>query len=631
MMKTALSSQYQYNAETNTWARPGQSASFGYSDGDQTENHIFRVIRGAKDKSVTSGELQDAIRDWATLYHLSSERANVLRPIADRLEGPILEIGSGCGAISRFLGEQGFDVVAVEGSPRRAAIGAARCQDLPNVNFVADPFQNFDIGQKFKTITLIGVLEYARMFYDRSSIEDPIDMMLKKVTSLLEPDGVLVIAIENQIGLKYFAGFPEDHIGQPMAGIESRYTATSAVTFGKKELGERMANVGLDKHEWWYPFPDYKLPVSVLSDEALKDEVPADFTSMISGACATDKQAPRLPYFSMDFAWKAIVRNNLVDELANSFVLMASAKDIAKPTAIGFHYGGPRDPAFKKTVEFGKEESGYYVERRKTYPDAVAKSSEARHFKLALGREPLYAGLTWREELRYIMMKDGWTADETGVWVKVWWDAFKKQVSNGDASARIEHRTLVSGVHLDASPRNLLVAADGSTNFIDQEWCREGEVEAGYILFRSLYDAILGVSSCGNPAADTPREVGALLLSMARYLGLSMNEDDVMRYFAEEYRFQSAVHGKQISGNLAVLGKKLPPRITPVSMMMQLERALKTRDEELKQIAEATDQMRTKVSEFNRSLEAKLGEAHRQLREKDEQIATLLGQRSGAA
>ena len=38
--------------------------------------------------------------------------------------------------------------------------------------------------------------------------------MLQRVRSLLKPEGKLIVAIENQLGLKYFAGAPEDHLGQ---------------------------------------------------------------------------------------------------------------------------------------------------------------------------------------------------------------------------------------------------------------------------------------------------------------------------------------------------------------------------------------------------------------------------------
>ena len=51
-----------------------------YSDGDRTENRLMSVVRSAKDRSVFSRELRDAMKDWPSTYHLSPARANLLRP-----------------------------------------------------------------------------------------------------------------------------------------------------------------------------------------------------------------------------------------------------------------------------------------------------------------------------------------------------------------------------------------------------------------------------------------------------------------------------------------------------------------------------------------------------------------------
>src|SRR5690606_29772373 len=130
---------------------------FAYSDGDEVENKLYRVITSAADVSVGSEDLSGHIVDWASLYHLSPERANLLRPISANLKGKrVLELGSGCGAISRFLGEVGCDLTCVEGSHRRAAITAARCRGLQNVKIYNDNFQEFESEQLFDVVTLIG-------------------------------------------------------------------------------------------------------------------------------------------------------------------------------------------------------------------------------------------------------------------------------------------------------------------------------------------------------------------------------------------------------------------------------------------------------------------------------------------
>lgn len=631
-MNAAFTSKYHHDAERNVWFPTGASERFGYSDGDEVENRIHRIIREASDKSVGSPELASHISDWPSLYHLSPDRANVLRPVIERLEGPVLEIGSGCGAITRFLGESGLQVTAVEGSPRRAAIGAERCRDLPNVTVVADTFQNFDIGQKFKTITLIGVLEYARVFYGRSTERDPIDMMLERVASLLAPDGVLVIAIENQIGLKYFAGFSEDHLGQPMIGIEGRYTPATAVTFGRKELGERIAMAGLGHHEWWYPFPDYKMPVSVLSDAALEDGVPADFTNLIAAACGTDKQRPRVQNFSMNFAWQPIVKNGLIGDLSNSFIVMASPRPIEAAQAFGFHYGSSRDAAFRKLVEFGQDEDGFYVERRRTVPDAQPKIPGDGEIGLRLGREPMIDGKVWRDELQYILNRDGWQVSHVADWMRVWWDALANEARKSQPIERLELATIVPGELLDATPRNMLIDKNGHIRFIDLEWQAEQDLDAGYLFFRAMLDGLFGAGFCAQQAAGTPRDIASLTLTVAHHLGLKMTAEDLTRYLKRESLFQSIATGTPQEMTVALLGRQLPGRALPHQLIGHLEQLVKTRDGEIAQVAAATQQMQQKVHELTQSLENQLAEAHHRLQLQDKLIQELQGnQQAGLA
>ena len=177
--------------------------------------------------------------DWPSEYHLSADRANLLRPFEEALRGSeILEMGCGCGAITRYLGETAEFVIGVEGSRRRAEIAAERCRDLSNVAVVNEQLQSIPIHHKFDVVTLIGVLEYSRLYINDT---DPIGHVLAKALSYLKDDGFLILAIENQVGLKYFAGAPEDHGMGVMAGINDTYADKTPVTFGRWELEARPA------------------------------------------------------------------------------------------------------------------------------------------------------------------------------------------------------------------------------------------------------------------------------------------------------------------------------------------------------------------------------------------------------
>ncbi|TFG76391.1 MAG: hypothetical protein E4H26_04605, partial [Flavobacteriales bacterium] len=78
-----------------------------YSDGEKNEQYIYDSLKNAKDTSIVSMELFNRIRDWSSEYHFTTYRANILRTLNIKKEHKILEIGAGCGAITRYLGETG--------------------------------------------------------------------------------------------------------------------------------------------------------------------------------------------------------------------------------------------------------------------------------------------------------------------------------------------------------------------------------------------------------------------------------------------------------------------------------------------------------------------------------------------
>lgn len=146
--------------------------------------------------------------------------------------------------------------------------------------------------------------------------------MLESVKSLLKPEGKLILAIENQLGLKYFAGAPEDHLGQPMYGIEARYLNHEPQTYGRKVLSEKLLKAGFDNLEFMAPFPDYKFPVSIVTEKGLSCEY-FDSSALARNSVKRDPQLPHVLSFSPELVWPSLVENGISLDLANSFLVVA--------------------------------------------------------------------------------------------------------------------------------------------------------------------------------------------------------------------------------------------------------------------------------------------------------------------
>jgi 2-polyprenyl-3-methyl-5-hydroxy-6-metoxy-1,4-benzoquinol methylase len=293
--------------------------------GKPDERFVATAIRDAADPSSGSAELARSIHDWRSMYHLSPRRSGVLVPAIESMKkGPILEVGAGLGAITRRLGETGESVYAIEMSAFRADVCASRCRDLENVTVIHDEFAAFDPGPVFQTVVMVGVLEYARAVSTQPSRADPVQQMLEHVMSMLAPSGELILAIENQMGLKYFAGYREDHLLSPMTGVEDRYTTDGPVTFGGTELRQRLNTAGFEAQHWYYPFPDFKFAQLVIDEAAAVDEPWEELATLIADAVKEDPQRPDSPSFDVGRAWQVTARNRVIHSLAHSFLIRAA-------------------------------------------------------------------------------------------------------------------------------------------------------------------------------------------------------------------------------------------------------------------------------------------------------------------
>ena len=241
--------------------------TISYSDG--AEERVYDVISDAADLSSMSDELAAQATSWAERYHLATSRANLLRPFALPKDAVVLEIGAGCGAITRYLGESCGWVDALEPVLSRARAARARCRDLSNVQVLVGSLEDLPANPRYDLVVVVGVLEYVG---DGAADLQPQRTFLRQIEGLLRPGGSLLLAIENRLGVKYLAGAGEDHTGRVYDSVEGYPAGTIARTFSRSELTGLLESAGLAP-SFYCAFPDYKLPRAILSD-ALFASVP---------------------------------------------------------------------------------------------------------------------------------------------------------------------------------------------------------------------------------------------------------------------------------------------------------------------------------------------------------------------
>lgn len=281
-----------------------------YSDGDETENGLLEAVSNyteAKYPQIIAGKAS-----WPYLYHLSPIRENIVTWYPFREGATLLELGSGCGAVTGAFLKKGLNVTSVDLSLRRSRINATRHQGYDNlkihVGAMEDIMEHFT--EPFDYVSLIGVLEYAAVF---SKSETPFRDVLQKAADVMKDNGILLVAIENKLGLKYFAGCREDHTGRYFESIEGYPHQDGPRTFSRKELAEIGEECGFECR-FYYPYPDYKFPIKVFSDEYLpqKGELSRNWQNF---------DAERIQLFDEQKAFDSIIEAGLFPELSNSFLV----------------------------------------------------------------------------------------------------------------------------------------------------------------------------------------------------------------------------------------------------------------------------------------------------------------------
>lgn len=317
-----------------------QSTPFNYSDGQQTEQQLEQILRAAQDLSSASAELEAQICDWPTEYHLSRARANLLRPLNLQGMQRVLELGCGCGSISRYLGEQAnLQVDAVEGSQVRAELAALRCRDQQNVTVHCGNFNAFEFPeQSYDLVLFVGVTEYAGRFSARETDQDAVLDLLALARRALKPGGVILIAIENRLGLKYLLGACEDHYGIPAVGIADYPESTGIRTYDYAQWQGLIQQSGVAAARFCYPFPDYKVPSVLIHEQAQSSSAANDALQDIR---SRDYLKPFSTTADEGQLWSGVLQAGALPTLANSFLIIigddANAVDRVADFSVDVH------------------------------------------------------------------------------------------------------------------------------------------------------------------------------------------------------------------------------------------------------------------------------------------------------
>ena len=284
-----------------------------YSDGN-IEDELLGIVQKYKEQDYS--HIIKEKKNWAILYHLSHIRKNIVSFLPIGRNDKVLEIGAGCGAITGALADKAESVTCIELSKKRSMINAYRNKDKDNINILVGNFQDIEknLTEMYDYITLVGVFEYAEYYIQSDT--DPYAEFLRTIKKHLNDNGKIVLAIENKNGMKYYAGCKEDHVGMYFEGIEGYQSSHGVKTFSRNTLLRYSKDVGLDNVQFFYPHPDYKLPMIIYSDSYL----PKHGELGRYGSYNFDQD--RIVLFDENKAFNSCIKDGSFPQFANSFLVV---------------------------------------------------------------------------------------------------------------------------------------------------------------------------------------------------------------------------------------------------------------------------------------------------------------------
>lgn len=511
-----------------------------YCDG-AVEDELLEITRNYAE--VEYPRMIEERKSWPILYHLSALRENIVDWLPIDKDMKVLEIGSGCGAITGALARKAGEVTCVDLSRKRSMINAYRHMDCENVTIHVGNFQDIepDLPNDYDYICLIGVFEYAQAYI---ASENPYDDFLRIIGKHRKDNGCIVIAIENKLGLKYWAGCKEDHLGTWFSSLEDYPEGGVVRTFTRNGLIKAAKRCGFSDISMYYPYPDYKFMTSLYSDAYLPK--PGELSSNLRNF---DRE--RLLLFDEKLVFDTLIKEEEFPLFSNSYLMF-----LGEPPEIKYaKYSNDRAEKFKiKTLMTETVSSGRTVRQMKKQPlskdaavhirqiqNAYEKLSERfQGGKLQINacklNEDFINCKTERND-DYVTFEylEGKTLEELLDDCLKRDDIEKFHALFDEYLERISYHEEMPITDYDLIFSNILITENGQWHVIDYEWTFEKAVETKETAFRAIYCYLLENEKRNKLNLDSILEK------------LDITESEAEGYRRQEMKFQKYVTGKRMS------------------------------------------------------------------------------------
>ena len=494
-----------------------------YSDGE-IEDRLLDIVKNSS--RVEYQGIIEKSKSWPILYHLSPLRGNIVDFLPIGPNDKVLEIGSGCGAITDTLSQKAGSVTCVDLSAKRSQINAYRNRDRDNITIYVGNFTEIEphLDNDFDYVLLIGVFEYGASYIpSKTPYKDFLNIILKHV----KQGGRCAIAIENKFGLKYWAGCKEDHNGEYFSSLEGYPRGGSARTFTRVGLEKIFESCNVKDYSFYYPYPDYKLPHTVYSDRKLpaKGELTDNLRNL---------DRDRMMLFNESYVYDSILEDGQFPLFSNSYmVVIGPSIDVSYAKFSNdrsYEYSISTTITSKGVVKRAlNDEAKKHIYKLKEYSDLLIRRYEGSRLKVnpcTLSEDGLEASFPFEKGCSLEELMDEALFGNNQERFNELFDKYYQLISYNNNVDITDYDLIFS---------NILVDGDNWT-LIDYEWSQLKQLDSREVAFRAVYCYLL---------EDERRNKLLNVDNVLAKLNISNNEAEYYR--EKEYEFQKNVTGRHES------------------------------------------------------------------------------------
>ena len=245
------------------------------------------------------------------LYAFSPLRENLFEWVEFEPSARILQIGSDYGSYTGILAEQAKEVVVLDPRDENLEVNRIRHGERENVIYVRG-----DLREQMQSNSKVYKPKTADMETATDILSKPFDYivlgtflsqvkkeeaagLLREAADHLKPGGVMVAAVENETGVRYWMGaekMEHSYLESEFRGLFTELIQTWGGTF-----------------TMYYPVPDYRYPVAVYSDHYLPET--GDVTNI-----SARLDGPGFWFGSEEEAMAKACQNGMFTKFNNSFL-----------------------------------------------------------------------------------------------------------------------------------------------------------------------------------------------------------------------------------------------------------------------------------------------------------------------